>query len=220
MIKACIFDMDGTTVNSINSIAYFANNALSKAGLPAIDTEEYKILVGNGAKVLVERMIERVGGNKEHFDAVYPEYNTTYDNDFLYLTEPYEGIIDMLKALKEQGITVAILSNKPHNTALKVSDALFGNDLIDICYGAREGIALKPDPEGVFGILNELNVKNNECLYIGDTATDMKTGKGANLYTVGVLWGFRKRQELEENGADAIISHPSELLDIINNLNM
>lgn len=216
MIKACIFDMDGTTVNTINSIAYFANNALSKAGLPAIDTEDYKILVGNGAKILVERMIEKVGGDKALFDAVYSEYNTTYDNDFLYLTEPYEGIIEMLKELKKKGIKVTILSNKPHSTALKVCSALFGNDLVDICYGAREGIALKPDPEGVFGILSELNVKNNECLYIGDTATDMKTGKGADLYTVGVLWGFRKRDELEESGADAIISHPSELLDIIN----
>lgn len=220
MIKACIFDMDGTTVNTINSIAHFANKALLKAGLPSIDTQDYKILVGNGAKVLVERMLERVGGNKELFDTVYPEYNTTYDNDFLYLTEPYEGIINMLKELKAQGIRVAILSNKPHNTAFKVSDALFGSELIDICYGAREGIALKPDPQGVFGILNELNVKNNECLYIGDTATDMETGKVANLYTIGVLWGFRKREELEESGADAIISHPSELLDIISNFNI
>lgn len=220
MIKACIFDMDGTTVNTINSIAYFANNALSKAGLPSIDTEEYKLLVGNGAKVLVERMLEKVGGDKGLFDTVYPEYNTTYDNDFLYLTEPYEGIINMLKELKAQGVQVAILSNKPHNTALKVCDALFGNDLVDICYGARDGIALKPDPEGVFGILSELNVKNNECLYIGDTATDMKTGKGANLYTVGVLWGFRKRDELEKSGADAIIARPSELLDIVNDSNL
>ena len=83
MIKACIFDMDGTVVNTINSIAYFANNALKKAGLPEIDTEEYKILVGNGAKVLVERMINRVGGNKELFDAVYPEYNSTLPSHFL-----------------------------------------------------------------------------------------------------------------------------------------
>ena len=108
MIKLCIFDMDGTTVNTINSIAYFANNALSKAGLSPIDTEDYKIIVGNGAKVLVERMIEKVGGDKALFDTVYPEYNTTYDNDFLYLTEPYEGIINMLRELKKQGIKVAI----------------------------------------------------------------------------------------------------------------
>ena len=219
MIKACIFDMDGTTVNTINSIAYFANNALKKAGLPAIETDTYKVMVGNGAKVLVERMIKNVGADEKYFDEVSREYNTTYDNDFLYLTEPYEGILDMLKALKDMGVKVTILSNKPHATAVKVSDALFSDNLVDICYGAREGIALKPDPAGVFEIMNELGVKAEVCVYIGDTSTDMKTGKGANLYTVGVLWGFRDRQELESSGADAIISHPSELIDIVNRLN-
>lgn len=218
MIKACIFDMDGTTVNTINSITYFANNALKKAGLSPIDTEDYKYLVGKGAKVLVEGMLNHIGADKKHFDTVYPHYNQTYDNDFLYLTEPYEGIIELLKALKEKGIKTTILSNKPHVTALKVSEALFGNNLIDICYGARDGVNLKPDPEGVFQIIDELNLKKEECIYIGDTSTDMKTGKNASLYTVGVLWGFRKRDELEENGADAIISHPLELLEIIDSL--
>ena len=114
--------------------------------------------------------------------------------------------------------TQTILSNKPHSTAIKVSDALFGDNLIDKCYGAREGIALKPDPAGVFEIVKELGLSKEECIYIGDTSTDMKTGKSAGLYTVGVLWGFRKRDELEDNGADAIISHPSELLHIIDKL--
>ncbi len=218
MIKACIFDMDGTVVNTINSIAYFGNNALGSASLPPIDVEEYKYMVGNGAKTLVERMMEKVGADKELFDKVFTKYSTDYDNDFLYLTEPYEGITDILKILKDKGIITTILSNKPHVTALKVSDALFGDELIDVCYGAREGIALKPDPAGVFEILKELNLKKEECIYIGDTSTDMKTGKGAGLYTVGVLWGFRKRDELEENGADVIISHPKELIDIINKL--
>lgn len=215
MIKACIFDMDGTVSNTINSIAYFGNNALKKAGLKEIETDVYKKLVGNGAKVLVERMLKTVGAPESYYDEVAFEYNTKYDNDFLYLTEPYDGIIDMLKELKKMGLSVAILSNKPHNTALKVSDALFSDELVDICYGGREGIALKPDPSGVFEILNELNIEKEECLYIGDTATDMKTGKGAGLYTVGVLWGFRDREELENSGADKIIEHPSELIDIV-----
>ncbi len=215
MIKACIFDLDGTVANTLNSIKHFANNALKKAGLGEIDTETYKVIVGNGAKVLVERMLKTVGADEKYFDEVSLEYNTKYDNDFLYLTEPYEGIIDMLKGLKTLGIKIAILSNKPHGTAIKVSDALFPNGLIDVCYGGRDGVPLKPDPQGVFEIIDELGVKKDECLYIGDTGTDMKTGKAAYLYTVGVLWGFRKEPELLENGADAIISHPSELLDIV-----
>jgi len=215
MIKACIFDMDGTTVNTINSIAHFANSALNKFKLPSIDTEEYKYLVGDGAKVLVERMIKTVGGTNEDFENVYPEYNTTYDNDFMYLTEPYDGIIELLDALKAKGIKTAILSNKPHETALKVSNALFGEGRIDICLGARASVPLKPDPSGVFEILDMFDLKKEECLYIGDTATDMKTGKNSGLYTVGVLWGFRKEDELSGNGADKIISRPEELLDIL-----
>lgn len=218
MIKACIFDMDGTTVNSIDSIAYFANNALKKFGLPAIETETYKILVGNGAKVLVERMIKTVGAPEELTEKVLNEYNSTYDNNFLYLAHPYENIPELLKRLKEMNIISAILSNKPHSTAKKVSDALFGDDLIKICRGGIDGIPLKPSPDGVFRLLDELGVKKHECLYIGDTATDMKTGKNADLYTVGVLWGFRGRKELEEANADVIISSPLEIIDIINKM--
>ncbi len=218
MIKACIFDMDGTVVNTLNTIAHFGNTALNNAGLPSVAAEEYKYMVGNGAKTLVKRMIEKVGADESLFEKVFTKYSTDYNNDFLYLTEPYDGILNMLKAIKKKGITTTILSNKPHATALKVSDALFGNKLIDVCYGARDSVALKPDPAGVFEILKELGLKKEECLYIGDTSTDMKTGKSAGLYTVGVLWGFRERDELEENGADEIISHPSELLHILEKL--
>ena len=215
MIKACIFDLDGTVANTINSIAYFANRALKKSGFAEIDTEKYNLLAGNGAKVLVQRMLETVGADAKYYDEVSTEYNTTYDNDFLYLTEPYEGIIDMLRGLKEQGIKVAILSNKPHSTTEKVAEALFPDGLIDICYGGRENVPLKPDPQGVFEIIDEFGFHKDECLYIGDTGTDMQTGKNAGLYTVGVLWGFRKEPELWENGADEVISQPCELLDIV-----
>lgn len=219
MIKACIFDLDGTVANTLNSIAYFANNALSKSGFPTIDTEKYKILVGDGAKVLVERMLDTIGVSRDYYDEVANEYNSKYHADFLYLTEPYEGIIDMLLNLREMGIKVAIFSNKPHATTVEVAKALFPEGSIDICYGAREGVKLKPDPQGAFKILDELGLKPEECLYIGDTGTDMMTGKGANLYTIGVLWGFRDKKELEENGANAIISHPAEIIDIVKTFN-
>lgn len=214
MLKLCLFDMDGTLVDTIKSIAYFANNALNKYGLPSIDVERYKLLVGNGARVLVERMIKEVDGTQEQFEKVLPEYNTTYDNDFLYLTEAYEGVCEMLSELKKLGVKTAILSNKPDSTAKKVAEALFEEGLIDVCYGGRDGIALKPDPEGVFAILKEFGVEKNECLYIGDTATDIKTAKNAGLTNIGVLWGFRDRDELERAGADHIIAKPREIMDI------
>ncbi len=214
MIKACIFDMDGTTVNTINSIAYFGNRALNMYGLESYDTDAYKIMIGNGARTLVERMIAGRNGDSDTFEKVLKEYNTSYDNDFMYLTESYPGIVDMLKNLKDKGIKVAIVSNKPHSTALKVSDELFGDKLIDICSGAKEGVPLKPDPIAVINVMKELGVTPEECLYVGDTAVDMKTGKSAGIYTIGVLWGFRSREEMEENGADIIVKDPAEIYEM------
>lgn len=209
--------MDGTLVDTISSIAYFANRALNMYGLPSIEENHYKLMVGNGARVLVERMIKEVGGSQQQFEKVFPEYNESYDNDFLYLTRAYDGCIEMLRALKEMGVKTAILSNKPDVTAKKVSDALFESGLIDVCYGARDGIALKPDPAGVFEILKEFGAEINEVLYVGDTATDIKTAKNAELTNIGVLWGFRDRAELEGAGADYIIEHPSEIIGIAKN---
>ncbi len=219
MLKLCIFDMDGTLVDTISSIAYFANRALNMYGLPTVEEKHYKIMVGNGARVLCERMIERVSGSAEQLEKVYKEYNTSYDADFLYLTKAYDGTIEMLRSLKEMGVKTAILSNKPDSTAKKVSDALFESGLIDVCYGARDGIALKPDPEGVFEILKEFGAEKDEVLYIGDTATDIKTAKNAELTSIGVLWGFRDRAELEGAGADHIIGRPSEIIPIAQNFN-
>lgn len=204
--------MDGTTVNTINSIAHFANKALNKFGLPSIETERYKLLVGNGAVTLVKRMISETGGSAEQFEKVLNEYNTTYDNDFMYLTKPYEGITGLLESLKKSGIKTAIVSNKPDSTAKKVSDKLFGEKLIDICFGAREGVPLKPDPAAVFEVMEILGVAPQECLYIGDTAVDMTTGKNAGIFTIGVLWGFRDRKEIESAGADMVTDNVNDIL--------
>ena len=209
-----IFDLDGTLVNSLNSISYFANKALNKYGLLSIPAERYKMLIGDGAATLVKRMIAEVGGDESLFEKVYLEYNSTYDNDFLYLTEAYDGITDLLRELKNRGFKTAIASNKPHSTTKKISDRLFGN-LIDLCYGKREGYPVKPDPRCVNEIIKELGAKKEECVYCGDTLVDMNTGNNADIYTVGVLWGFRGIDELKSGNPQMIVSHPSEILKTI-----
>ena len=208
-----IFDFDGTLVNSLPSITYFANKALNKFGLPSIPMERYKTLVGNGAVNLTRRMLKEVGADESMFDKVYHEYFDTYDQNFSYLTEPYEGIMDMIKELKKRGCKIAIVSNKPHITTVKICDELFG-DLIDICRGQTENCPIKPDPTAVLETIEQLGAKKEDCIYCGDTITDMETGKNAGLYTVGVLWGFRGIDELKSGEPDKIISHPSEILDI------
>lgn len=215
MIKACVFDMDGTISDTIESIKFFGNNALRKYGLTECSTDEYKIMVGNGAAILVRRMVEKSGCDDEViFQKVFEEYSTTYDNDFLYLTKPYDDILELLDALRARGILTAVFSNKPHSTTLKVAKALFG-DRFDVVIGQREGKPIKPDPTVLNEILENWGILPQECMYLGDTGTDMQTGKSGGAFTVGVLWGFRSEQELRENGADAIIAKPLEALDFL-----
>ena len=208
-----IFDFDGTLVNSLPSITYFANKALNKYGLPSIPMERYKTLVGNGAIKLTQRMLKEVGADDSMFDKVYHEYYNTYDENFSYLTEPYEGIVDMLKELKTRGYKTAIVSNKPHVTTVKICEELFG-DLIDVCRGQIENCPIKPDPTAVLEIIEQLGSKKDECVYCGDTITDMETGKNAGLFTIGVLWGFRDLEEIKSGKPQMIVSNPSEILEI------
>ncbi len=214
MYKCCVFDMDGTLADTIESIAYFGNAALAEIGLAPVDVERYKIFVGDGAATLVHRLLDFHGcDTPENFETVFHKYKSDYDDDFMYLTKPYDGIIELLEELKKRGIKVGIFSNKPHSTAQKVSDIMFGSRLIDICRGENAGVPVKPDPTGLFMLLDDFGAKPEECIYIGDTGTDVETGKSAGAFTVGVLWGFRKRPELEP--ADAVISHPSEILKFL-----
>lgn len=214
--KAYIFDLDGTLVDTLGSISYFANRALEKYGFQPIDREKYRYLVGNGAKKLVWRMLRENGSERqEDFDRVLPYYNQSYDDAPTYLAEPYPGIRELLSDLKRSGIRLGVLSNKPHSTTCQIIDALFEKGTFDIVYGQREGVPLKPDPTALLEMLRQLGAAPEECVYCGDTATDMQTGKAAGTFTVGVLWGFRDREELLKNHADAIVSSAGELFGFL-----
>ena len=216
MIKLCIFDLDGTVLDTVTTIAYYGNLALSMNGIEPIDVEEYKYFAGNGAVNLIKRALRfRDCLTDETFDKVFEDYNTAYNADTSYLTAPFDGMQETLDAIKAMGTKMAILSNKPHFATCGVITSLFGEGYFDCVYGQREDVPIKPDPTAVLQIMDELNAKPEECLYIGDTGTDMKTGKNAGLCTVGVLWGFRGKDELQESGAETIIEKPQQLLDCI-----
>ncbi len=216
MIKLCIFDLDGTVLDTVKTIAYYGNYALSKHGIDPIDVKEYNYFAGNGAVNLIKRALRfRNALTDETFEKVFADYNAAYNADTSYLTAPFAGIQETLNAIKAQGIKMAILSNKPHFATCGVITSLFGEGYFDCVYGQRENVPIKPDPTAVFQIMEEMDAKAEECLYIGDTGTDMKTGKNAQLCTVGVLWGFRGKDELLESGADTIIEKPEQLLDCI-----
>lgn len=219
MIKAVIFDFDGTLSNTIFSIQYFANKTLEKYGLKTADTEQFKKFVGDGARILVKRLMKNAGADPdgELFEKVLKEYNESYDSDPLYLVRPYDGICEMLNALGNMGIKTAIISNKPNSTARKIAASIFGGFKFDAVYGQREGIPVKPDPTSVNMIMDELGVTPDECLYVGDTSTDMQTGKNAGIFKIGVLWGFRDRDDLKD--ADIITDNPNEIVETVRRKN-
>ncbi len=214
MIKCCVFDLDGTVADTVNTIAYYGNFALEHFGLPAIPVEKYKYFAGDGYIKLLQRMLDEVGADASNFDEIAAFYHDEYEKDSMYLTKAFDGMTELLNSLKSKGIKLAVLSNKPHGAAEDVAKALYG-DVFDLCYGAGEGIPLKPEPAMLFNILREFGAKPEECVYVGDTSVDMITGKAAGAFTVGVLWGFRKKEELEKYGADLIVSSPDEILKYI-----
>ena len=215
MNKCAIFDLDGTLLNTINTIEYHGNNTLRHFGLPEISVERYKILVGNGARILVERMLNENGNyDPETFEEIYNYYTAAYDADVKIYTEIYEGIENMLQALKKQGFKLAVLSNKP-NDAVQETVKLYFGDIFDLVYGAFEDLPKKPDTTILNKLMKELDCDKENSIYVGDTGVDMKTGKGGNLFTIGVLWGFRSKEELEENNADMIVSNTDEILKFV-----
>ena len=211
--KAVIFDLDGTLTDTLKSIWKSANLALADVGLPPFDIDRYRYFVGDGAAELVKRALI-ADGDKELvlFDKMSESYRKHFEKYVNYEVRPYEGIRELLHALKEKGILLAVNSNKPQDRTVNVIEENFGKGTFDILVGQSDERARKPAPDGVFYIMERLGLMKDEVIYLGDTCVDMKTGRSAGVFTICALWGFRDRQELEENHADAIIEHPMELL--------
>lgn len=214
MIKTCIFDLDGTLINSMPAIMHYGNTALLHYGFPTHTQEKYRYFIGSGAAVLVHRMLGEYD-TEENFKNVKAMYDRLYESDVTYNTLPYDGICELLSSLSDFGINTAVLSNKPHNVTTTVVEKLFGTNTFDICFGQRDGVPKKPSPDAALTIINKLNCRPDETLFIGDTDIDIKTGKNSGFITTGVLWGFRDKDELEKAGADFIINTPKDILNII-----
>ena len=208
-VKAVLFDLDGTLVNTLADISAAMNGALAEMNLPGWDKDEYRYLVGNGAKKLAERAVRE---RKELAGKVLESYQRRYEKHNTELSVPYEGIPELLSALKEKDIRICVFTNKPDADAKRVISFYFPGIIFDAVHGQREGIPIKPDPAGALEISGELGVPAGECFYLGDSAVDMVCALRAGMRPVGVLWGFRTRDELEEGGAEFVISRPEELL--------
>lgn len=218
MYLACIFDLDGTLADTLDSIAYFSNKALRECGYSAIPPEDYKTIVGDGADMQVHRMLDRVAGKgayaEDDFNKVRAVYGKLYASNPTYLLKNYAGMPQTVQKLKAGGIKTAVLSNKPHEWVTAIIGSLFPAGSFQACYGQRPNVPRKPSPTGALLIAEELGVFPRDCLYIGDTNTDMKTGSAAGMDTAGALWGFRTRQELAENHAKFLLEKPEQIYQI------
>lgn len=214
MYKACLFDLDGTILDTVESIAHIANQVLAHYQLPAQPVESFNYFAGDGADVLMERSIRAAGGDMSYLDEARAMYRRLFAEDPLYHVKAYDGMMETLKELKQRGVKLGVCTNKPHPAALGAVYGIYGKELFDMIQGQVPEIPRKPAPDSAWIIAETFGVTPEECMYVGDTDTDMQTGNAAGMFTVGVLWGFRDRDELEANKAHAIISHPSQLLEL------
>ena len=211
-IKCAVFDLDGTLLNTARTIQHYLNLTLSKYNLQTVSEEDTKRMVGNGARILITRAMGERAADAELYDKVYRDYNKAYDADPYYLTEPYEGIPEMLTKLMEQGITLAVLSNKP-DTAVKLAVDHFFPGMFTLVNGARDGIPLKPDPTALICMLKDLGISPNETAYIGDSEPDVLIAKAASVgLPIAVSWGFRSLEQLKNVGAENFADHPRDIV--------
>ena len=213
MIKGAIFDLDGTLLATLESIAKSGNEMLNFFGFPSAPVSKYGEFAGDGADVLVERALVYSGDTAlSCLEEAKKKYRECFREFCTYQVKPYPGISEMLAGLCQNNIQLAVFTNKPHENAVKLMKEHFPTCPFSHIFGQCDAYPRKPDPTGKFQILRDWNISSEECVYVGDSDVDMKTGRRANCLTIGALWGFRTRAELLANGADAVISHPLELL--------
>lgn len=211
--KLFIFDLDGTILDTLDDLSDSVNYALSVVGFPARTVDEVRVFVGNGIRKLIERAVPE-GTPSEKTDMVFEKFKEYYGKNCANKTRPYKGIREMLLKLKNDGIKIAVLSNKA-DFAVKILCDKYFNGMFDAAYGAREGVNKKPSPDAVFEILNELGIDKSDAVYVGDSEVDIETANNAGMDMIIVDWGFRERALLEQKGAGVIVSSADEFLGLI-----
>ena len=216
--KTIIFDLDGTLIDSLEDIAVCMNQVLKELNLPIHEMNDYKYFVGGGISILVDNALNAL--NKKITDElkekVTQRFKEIYDQKLHLKTKAYDGIYELLDELVTLDCNIGILSNKPHEFTVQYANSLFSKYNIKEVHGQKSDVPKKPDPIAAISIANSFNIPCEEIYFVGDTMVDMQTAVNANMIGIGVLWGFRDEKELMENGADFIVKHPLDILDIIN----
>lgn len=213
MKHAVIFDLDGTLLNTLGDLRAATNHALEVRGLPPHSMEEIRQFIGNGICLLICRAMPE-GTPEAEIDAALDDFKAYYAAHIHDRTVPYDGIPQLLTALRKRGIKVAVLSNKIDSASQQLIEYFFPGKT-DVVFGEHVGVPRKPDPTSCRMVMQQLGVQPEQVLYVGDSGTDMQTAKNAGLYAVGVTWGFRSKEVLLEYGADILVHRPEQILQIL-----
>ena len=214
MKKLIIFDLDGTLLNTITDLGKACNYALEKMGFASHPIQAYAYMVGNGVRNLMKKAQQ--DADEETIDTLLEYFMEYYNEHCLDSTRPYPGIPELLLRLKEQGVAVAVASNKYQEATEKIIKGCFPDLEFVAIEGQREGRKRKPDPSILFSILQQYPVSKKDVIYVGDSGVDIECAKRACVESIGVSWGFRSVAELRNAYADFIISNPSEILEHLN----
>lgn len=212
--RTVIFDLDGTLLNTLDDLADAVNHALSTYNLPVRSTAEVRQFLGNGIRVLVSSAVPE-GTDEALFEKVFQCFRAYYVEHCLDRTQPYDGILDVLRVLKVRGVGLAIVSNKLQPAVSELNEHFF-KGLIDVAVGESPTVRRKPNPDAVLAALHQLGGDKTMAVYVGDSEVDIETARRANLPCISVLWGFRDEDFLRRLCPDGtFIRRPEELLDFI-----
>lgn len=212
-IDGIVFDLDGTLIDTLEDLMDSVNFALAKYDFPPRNLDEIRSFVGNGVKRLVYLSVPE-GTSEEISEKCLNVFKEHYKGNSRNKTAPYAGINEMLEKVKEKGYKTAVVTNKIQDAAIEIIRSFFG-DKIDVIIGQVDGVAQKPEPDGVWLALEKLGVSKENAVYVGDSEVDCMTAHNAGIPCIGVTWGFRDRSVLEEHKAEFIIDKPEELFAVI-----
>jgi len=213
--EAVLFDLDGTLLDSIEDLTDSMNIVLDGFGFPGHDAEACKNFVGDGVEMFALRALPENRRDEATVAQCAAEMRAEYRKRWSLKTRPYDGIPKLLDDLTLRNLKLAVLSNKPEESTREMVAELLSKWRFYPVAGARSSVPKKPDPILAIEISQQLRVPADKFLYLGDTGTDMKTARGAGMFPVGALWGFRTAEELKDTGAEVLVAHPSEVLQFL-----
>lgn len=218
--KTCLFDLDGTLIDTIDDLAAACEQVLAEFGFgntdgsPVHTRKAYHRFVGNGIRKLVERALGE-HCTADLLDKACTRFMEIYNENCKVKTHPYDGIIPLLDELKARGITMGVVTNKPEKQARYLAQAFFSDYGFCCVYGGVEDRPNKPDPTSLRMALTDCGADPSTTLFIGDSDVDVKTAHNGGLTCAGAVWGFRGREELYRAGAEILLDHPLDLLDFL-----